>query len=186
MNSVMEDLTGLTWDEFLALPDETRHCSLVDGTVIVNPPNTPHQLVVRNLVYAFDSWRRAAPGRGQTTMEHPVKASERTGYLPDVCWFPEDQYSSGDEPTLHGVPRLVVEVLSPSTRRLDLVRKRADFGTIGIDEVWYVDHYERTVLVCRRVDGTDQYAEERFGKGDVLTSPLLDGFTLPVDELFDF
>lgn len=43
----------LTWDEFLALPYETQNASLIDGEVVVNPPNRQRERVVRRLSLLF-------------------------------------------------------------------------------------------------------------------------------------
>jgi Uma2 family endonuclease len=82
--------SGLTWENFLDLPDDPkyRHAELVDGELIlVNPPTWLHQHVVMRLVVALELWIRGGPGRGTVTMEPPVQIRSNRGYLPDVAWF---------------------------------------------------------------------------------------------------
>ena len=75
---------------------------------------------------------RAAPGRGQASTQQPVKITDRRGYQPDFAWYPRDRFSSErDIWRFVGVPGLIVEVLSPSTRAYDLVRKRDDYAGGG-------------------------------------------------------
>lgn len=185
VSTVASHPSGLTWDEFLALPHETRNAALIDGEVVVNPPNPQHELVVQNLIIAFTAWLRAGAGRGEVSTQQPVKINDRRGYQPDFMWYPADRCSPTDEPlAFTGAPSLVVEVLSPSTRSFDLIRKRGDYEQVGIGEVWFVDPRDRNVLVCQRVEPGDCFTDRELGAADTLSSPLLDGFALAVDELF--
>lgn len=182
----VEEGRNLTWDEFLALPYETRNASLIDGEVVVNAPNAQHELVVLNLAHAFRTWRRAGPDRGEVSTQQPVKINDRRGYQPDFAWYPQDRCAPRDEPpSFRGLPRLIVEVLSPSTRTFDLLRKRADYDSIGIDEVWFVDGLEQSVVLCQRSEPDLPYRDDEVGTGGTLTSPLLEGFEVPVSELFE-
>jgi Uma2 family endonuclease len=60
-------------------------------------------------------------------------------------------------PGVHGhaweklpAPLLVVEVLSPTTRRRDLVNKREYYLDAGVGEYWLVDGERREIRVIRR------------------------------------
>jgi hypothetical protein len=73
---------------------------------------------------------------------------------------------------VRGVPELVIEIGSPSTRRRDETIKRRLYERAGVDEYWIVDPEIDVVRVYRR-DG------DRFGRpielsadaGDVLARP---------------
>src|SRR5690606_16454063 len=150
----------MTWDEFLALPHEARNAALIDGEVVVNPPNPQHELVVRNLNVVFTAWLRAGAGRGENSTQQPVKINDHRGYQPDFMWYPPERCSPPDEPlAFSGPPALVVEVLSPSTRSFDLIRKRGDYEHAGIGEVWFVDPRDQRVLVCQRAEDGGCFAD---------------------------
>jgi hypothetical protein len=53
----------------------------------------------------------------------------------------------------------------------------------GIGEVWFVDQVPG-VLVCRRPSPGAAFVDHELGARDTLISPLLDGFSVAVDELF--
>ena len=79
-------------------------------------------------------------------------------------------------------PDLVVEILSPTDRWVELNQKIEDYFSIGVGELWIVEPGEETVFVYR--SATQRTALRR---GDTLTgSGPLTGFMLPVDELFAF
>lgn len=80
-------------------------------------------------------------------------------------------------------PRLVVEVLSPSTVGVDKHRKVPDYGRLPtVDEIWLVDSRKRTVLVWRRVEdawvGSFPYTGE-----NTFASPVL-GAEVALDQLY--
>jgi Uma2 family endonuclease len=192
VSTLADDLifpSNLTWDEFLALPHELRNASLIDGEVVVNPPNAPHELVVRNLQFVFVDWIRRGAGRGDVSTQQPVKINDRRGYQPDFAWYPAAVSAPPDEelPAFTGPPGLIVEVFSPSTRRFDRIRKRRDYEQIGIGEVWFVDPRldSRGVLACQRKGPDEPFFDVEAGPDDLLTSPLLEGFELPVARLFE-
>ena len=95
----------------------------------------------------------------------------------------ENRRLDRDTPT---APLLVVEVLSPSTRRYDQQVKRRLFDEHGAREYWLVDGDEPCVTVHRRLaDGTfPVIAELRPGAGTQLETPLLSGWSLALDDLF--
>jgi Uma2 family endonuclease len=83
-----------------------------------------------------------------------------------------------------GAPALVVEVLSPGTRRRDEGIKLRLYERVGVREYWLVDPAVSTVVVYRRRPPGGLAAEPPLDPEDILASPLLPGFSLPVRDLF--
>ncbi len=82
------------------------------------------------------------------------------------------------------IPQLAIEVRSPSTWRYDIGAKKAAYEREGLRELWLVDTDAKVVLVFTRSApgaGTFDVALEI---DHTLTSPQLDGFELPLAELF--
>jgi Uma2 family endonuclease len=80
-----------------------------------------------------------------------------------------------------GPPDLAVEVRSPGIWHRDVGRKLERYRDAGTRELWLVDTPASTVLVYR----AGSFGEPiEVGPGEQLTSPLLPGFALPIDELF--
>jgi Uma2 family endonuclease len=46
-----------------------------------------------------------------------------------------------------GVPDLVIEILSPSTRRIDLVDKRQLYRQYGVPELYFIDMVNGQVVI---------------------------------------
>ena len=173
----------LTWDEYLVLPGETRNTDLIDGKLVVNAASAQHERVLRRLLYSAQRWLDVAGDLGEWTTQQPVRVNERRGYQPDASWFPAEQCTpASDIAGFTGLPAIVVEVLSPSTRSFDLLRKRGDYERLGVQEFWVFDPVDTSALVMR-LDG-DRYTEVPLAPADELTSPLLPGFAVGVGSLF--
>ena len=54
---------------------------------------------------------------------------------------------------IHVVPDWVCEILSPATRRYDLVTKRPFYARVGVEYLWYIDVEMRSLTVSRLSDG---------------------------------
>jgi Uma2 family endonuclease len=86
---------------------------------------------------------------------------------------------------VQGVPALVIEILSPSTRKRDHGVKRQLFDRAGVREYWLVDPERDTVTLFRRqAEGSLAEVAMLAGSADVLTTPLIPGLAIRLGELF--
>jgi len=201
--SVAPSSSGLTWEDFLNLPDDDRykHAELVDGELVykhpalvdgeltlLNPPTRRHQRVILRLAFAIETWIRAGSARGELAIEPTVQVRSNRGYLPDLAWFSADRVpSDAGDPYPRVAPDLAVEVLSPSTRNFDLLRKRVDYARVGVRELWLIDPDVLAAFVLRLPTDPPESAEfvqvEELNADGELTSPLLPGLAVPLREL---
>ena len=84
------------------------------------------------------------------------------------------------------IPDIAAEIRSPSTWRHDIGPKKAHYEQYGLPELWLVDTAADEVIVYRRSTPQARSFDVslELARGDDLTSPLLPGFALPLDELF--
>lgn len=108
--------------------------------------------------------------------------AEDTVVEPDVLLLRPEHVDRVGERFIRGAPDLVVEVSSPSTRHLELVRKRAAYERHGVAEYWYVDLDAERIEVYRLAAGRYGRPELR-DRGEQLSSALLPGLVLTVDGL---
>jgi Uma2 family endonuclease len=78
------------------------------------------------------------------------------------------------------VPEIVAEVLSPNERPGRIHRKLKHYFQAGVKEVWMIDPESREAEIWT---GANLPAESLTGAA-AITSPLLPGFALPLEELF--
>ncbi|HET7326498.1 MAG TPA: Uma2 family endonuclease [Nocardioidaceae bacterium] len=126
---------ALTRRDLEAMPDDGHRYELIDGTLIVTPAPSPrHQMVVAELLYLLMT---SCPRHFQVlTAPLDVAISDDTVLQPDILVARRADFTERDLPV---APVLAVEVLSPSTRRVDLTLKRARYEAAGCPSYWVVD-----------------------------------------------
>lgn len=98
----------------------------------------------------------------------------------DVVFISKTRMSELPPGYLQVAPELVIEILSPTDRWLDIRQKLTEYFAIGVERVWIVEADHRLVLVYRSPKEFDE-----FGMGDTLRGEgVLAGFELPVARLF--
>lgn len=150
-------------------PDDGHRYELIDGVLIVSPgPDLPHQDIVGNLHLLL---RAACPPHLKVVLApFDVVLSEDTVLEPDLLVASRSQFTRRELP---GPPLLAVEVLSPSTRRFDLLVKRDRLQQAGAASYWLIDPNEPSAIVLELRDGTyEQVAHLRGDQGCDLTLPF--------------
>jgi Uma2 family endonuclease len=142
-----------TWDDFVAL-DEDDLRELIDGDLVeVEVPTARHEDIVILLGYFLVAWTKAGHGGWARGSGYKLRVSDRRGVMPDVQFYRRGNDAARDQDVglVRGRPDLVVEVLSPSSRRYDRVTKLRWYAQLGIPEYWLVDPETRTLerLVLR-------------------------------------
>jgi len=178
----------LTSAELLLLPDDGKRHELIDGVHYVTPsPRIPHQVLVGRIFVAIANFLAVHQHLGRVFLSPvDVVMSEHDLVVPDLLFVTRDQQSILTDANVQGVPALVVEVLSPSTRRCDEGIKRKLFDQKGVREYWVVDPKAMRVSICRRAeDGSFPIVTTLEASiDDQLSSPLLPAFSLSMRELF--
>ena len=149
----------LVRDDLDAMPEDGHRYELLDGTLLVSPaPRIRHQDVVGNLHLLL---RASCPGDLKVLMAPvDVVLAEDTVLQPDLLVAARAQFTERDLP---GPPVLAVEVLSPSTRRVDLLLKRDRLQAAGVTSYWLVDPDAPSVTVLELVD--EAYVERGTATG---------------------
>jgi Uma2 family endonuclease len=141
---------ALTYDDLQTMPDDGHRYELVDGVLVVSPsPRTVHQRAVTRLLVVLVG---AAP-EDVEVLSAPldVVLADDTVLIPDIVVARRDDYSDRNLPT---APLLAIEVLSPSTRRFDLMLKRSRLESAGCPNYWVVDPDEPGILTWALRDGS--------------------------------
>ena len=182
----MATATRMTADEYYATSVEGDRKQLVEGAIIVNEPKPIHAHLQLTLAMALRGWIESAGGRGLVLLPTDVRLDEHNVYGPDLLWFREERKPADLSVYPELLPDLCVEIRSPGTWRYDVEEKRRVYEREGLPELWLVDDRAQVVLVLRRSEAEAPRfeLELELGRGDVLTSPLLPGFGLAIDELF--
>jgi Uma2 family endonuclease len=137
----------MTVEEFLDWTDgtDTRHM-LVDGVVVsMAPPSQVHSRIGGNVAYEV---RRRVRPPCTVLSEAGLALAADTCVQADVVMTCEPK---GPDRLIKS-PRLIVEVLSPSTVREDLAVKILGYQELpSVEEIWAVDSTVRSVRLWRRL-----------------------------------
>jgi Uma2 family endonuclease len=186
MDSWNEPASGrkLTYDDFVHFPDDGLRHELIDGAHCVTPsPAIRHQRISRDLLVSLHTYLKES-GLGEV-LDAPVDVvlSNHDIVAPDLLVILRDQQDVLTPQHVRGAPAIVVEILSPGTRKRDETLKRTLYERVGVREYWTIDPDNDVVLVQHFGSSHGQTMTLRRGAGQALTSPLLPGWTIAVDLL---
>lgn len=126
---------SMTRADLEELPDDGWRHELVDGALVMTPaPGWRHQSAVVRLVVTLDA--ACPPALRVVVAPFSVFLGHDTVAQPDLVVVRRDSITDAG---VLGAPLLAVEVLSPSTRHIDLGLKRVRYATAGCPSYWVVD-----------------------------------------------
>jgi Uma2 family endonuclease len=176
----------LTYDDFVNFPDDGLRHELIDGEHYVTPsPATKHQRVLGRLHGSLFPYFKAHPIGEVFLAPFDVVLSRFDVVEPDLLVVLANQSDIVTDKHVRGTPAIVVEILSPGTRRVDEGTKRELYERVGVREYWLVDpEHDAVAVYGRSSSGTLVSGPELRKADDVLTSSLLPGWSLDIKTLF--
>ena len=169
------------------LPEDGKRYEIIDGELFTSrQPHTYHQITCHNGGSVLQNGNTTA-NLGQVIPAPGLIFGEHDDVAPDLVWIRHANLATALEADgkLHAAPELVIEVLSSgaTNERRDREIKLKLYSQRGVREYWIANWRRREVEVYRRIDATLQLVGTLL-EGDVLTSPMLPGFSSPVAALF--
>jgi Uma2 family endonuclease len=177
--------TEFTLDDLEQMPDDAMHRELIDGELIeLPPPESKHSDAAMNLYDTLGPFVRSNRlGRAYVEAGYKVTADKRNWVQPDVSFVSKEYVASGRKKRFfEGAPDLAVEVISPSERPKDILAKRNVLFQNGCKEIWIIRPKSQTVEIWTTTPKMDRELRE----ADTLSSPLFDGWSMPVASVFAF
>lgn len=166
-----------TVDDLDALPDDGLQYELLDGTLLVSPVPVPlHQRVVARLHLLLEA--ACVPEYEVFFAPLDWRPDTRTSLQPDLLVVRRDSIGARNitEPL-----ELAVEVLSPSSRRKDLVLKYSKYADAGVRSYWAVDPQTPSITAWDLVDGGYRQVAEANGATAVTIARPFPVTVIPAD-----
>ena len=162
----------LTYADYVRIPDDGKRHEIIDGVHYVSPsPVTRHQRVVLRLAHLIAGYLES----------HPVGEAF---VVPDLIYLANEHAHFLTDKNLQGPPDLVIEIVSPGTKRRDEHLKRDLYERVGVGEYWLVDPKRNIVVVYRQGKSGFKLPQLRSAAaGHVLRTDLLPRLRIPLKHL---
>jgi Uma2 family endonuclease len=194
MNSIDElDLSKTyTYADYYSWKFEER-LELIRGKIFkMSPaPSNSHQEIALNIAGELRNFLKnkackayIAPFDVRLVRDEKSDKKVKTVVQPDVCVIC-DLSKIADNRGCLGAPDIVVEILSPGNNKTELNIKYDLYEEFGVKEYWVVYPDELSLLRYNlNKDGKFISEERAFTVGDTITTSILPGFKLSLDEVF--
>lgn len=180
----------LRCEDYFNLPDCTQY-ELINGILYhVNTPTTTHQLISMALSAAF--FQHIHKNKGKCVVLTAPFAVELAAddildddidtdnvLQPDILVNCDPNRMT--EHSCKGAPDLVVEILSPSTRKRDIQEKFFLYNNFGVKEYWVIDPEKKRI--CIHNFGEDDYNPVVYTFEDCFESAILPGLKICLHDM---
>jgi Uma2 family endonuclease len=172
-------------EAYLALDRESQDVryEYIDGYAYLLAGGTPvHALIAANLISEINTQLRGGPCRVYTS-DAKVRISQKRYVFPDITVSCDERDHESDAEALH-YPRLVIEILSPSTEAYDRGNKSSYYRACAtIQEYVLVSTQKASVEVYRRTTNK-LWTLYPFGRGEQIELASI-GVTLPIAAIYE-
>ncbi len=177
----------MRYEDFLVMTENSDlRYEFIDGEVyLLASPVYAHQIAVSVLLASLAQWFK---GKSCRVLSAPFDVTLRLSeqninvVQPDLLVICDSDRVNA-KGRYEGVPALVVEVLSPSTRKKDMLKKLDLYLHAGICEYWLVDPDEHRITVYH-FEKQDISAYQMAGGEELVRSIHFPGFEIPVQDVF--
>lgn len=137
-----------TLEDYYALPDDVR-AELIDGVIfIMEAPTSPHQILTIEICHQLRNYIDSEGGNCivlAAPVDVQLDCDDKTMVEPDVLVLCDRDKMT--RKNIQGAPDLVMEVLSPSTKKKDMFLKLNKYQNAGVKEYWIIDPDQKRVIV---------------------------------------
>ena len=177
----------LTYEEFCILSENSElRYELIDGEVyLLASPNYKHQVAIGELYVTFYNYFKGKKCRPLTSPFDVTlyKSKKNINVVqPDIIVMCDTE-NIDSKGKYKGIPTLVLEVLSPSTRNKDMKKKFELFKMTGVSEYWMVDVEKKTIYIYQ-FKGNNAINYKVFDNVESAESFVFDGLKVRLEDVF--
>ncbi|MFW5981411.1 MAG: Uma2 family endonuclease, partial [bacterium] len=180
-----------SYEEYKELVESSdQRYELIDGQVyLLASPSFNHQVIVNELAGQFYNFFKEKSCQSLTApldiklFGYATKFEENPNVVqPDIVIIC-DQDKINDKNKYEGIPSLIVEVLSPSTKGKDMVTKLNLYMECGVSEYWIVD-IDNEKFIQYSFQKRDLNNLRFVQKKGVITSTYFEGLKIKLQDIF--
>ena len=175
-----------SYQEFLEITKDKR-AEFINGEIYLwASPSTEHQRTVGRLFAKFSSFFSGQDCEPFVAPYDVVFENEETGekhvVQPDITIICDKTKLTKDN--YRGVPKLIIEVLSPSNASHDYIRKMDLYARFGVEEYWIASPKSKTIQVFVLQDGI-YFEYATFSKDDIVKSYYFKDIEIKLNEIYE-
>ncbi len=141
-----------TIEDYYAMPED-RRVELIDGVIYdMASPSYEHQLISGELSYQLQDYVKKNKGKCRVftaPFDVQLDRDSRTMVQPDLLVICDKEKTNRGG--VYGSPDYVIEILSPSTAKLDVTIKLNKYMRAGVREYWIIDPENRQIFVYQKL-----------------------------------
>ena len=192
---VLDGSVLYTYEDYCTWDDEIRY-ELIDGIpYVLSAPLRKHEDISGSLFYQLYGFLKGKPCKVYDAPfdvrldirlkdERPLNEQDDARFdtvvQPDILVVCDK--SKLDDKGCKGAPDLVMEILSPSSKRKDMLIKFNKYLQCGVREYWIIDPESKVVTVNILDNG--KYYSTSYEETDSVTVSVLDGFQMNLEDVF--
>lgn len=172
-----------TEKDYLKLANEDLKIEF-DGECLYihSPASKKHENVVFTLLTIFKTYLQQNPSLGEAIgSKFALKLPNGKRLEPDIVIVPVGIVHDEDS-VFEGTPKLVIEILSPSTRDYDLIDKRKWYRENEVPEIWFIDLHQTCIFVDS-IDSEGIYHENTYSKKKIVCK-ILGNLEIKIQDIF--
>ena len=162
--------------------NEDSNCELIEGVLVIHSPASEEHEDIFGYLYTILRYYLEKSQSGKIYGSRFVmKLSNKWNPEPDIFIIKPENYSKIKTNYYEGPADLVIEIISKSTRELDLTKKLPEFLKSGVKEVWIIDPDNKEITVYSK-DKQSKYSD--FKSSSIVKSSVLPELQFQVNWLW--
>ncbi len=173
-----------TIKDYKLLPEGAPY-QLIEGELIMTPsPTTFHQIISANLFKKASKF--VDERKGGIVLYSPIDIylDDENVFQPDIVFISKQRRDIIKDDGIHGVPDMVIEILSPSTAYYDIKKKYKIYEKFGVKEYWIVDPEMKGVELFTLTEQGKFLLSSSLSEQGTVKSGILNGFEMTLEEIF--
>jgi len=166
------------------LPNDRNRYEILDGEFSVTPPpRTKHQTVAGNLHRLLANYVVATQHGIIFIAPTDVILAPTTVVQPDLIFIGNDRRGVITERAIEGAPTLVIEILSPTTHRVERQTKAQLYAKYEVPRYWLLDPDQQSLETYELVRGQYQLVV-KVQNADLFAPSLFPGLSIQLADLW--
>ena len=198
--SPRKDPDWITYSRFMEICENSENrYELIDGKVyLLASPKVSHQRILGRMYVVFADYFENSEScdtfmapfdikvvryENREEPEEDILEFFTNVVQPDLLVICDYEDDINEKDKYDGTATLVVEILSPSNRKKDMIKKLEMYSDTGIEEYWEVDPLSKTVSVYRFGE-EDVESDVTYYGSQSAESVRFEGLKVPLERLF--